>query len=618
MKKLTKQTFKQTFAKKTVAASLAMVLSVTSVTANASLSSAVNNFTTKHGGMGTAVDAHTFKTATQRGFHAGSVDIRFPVKAINLVSVERASVNVGCNGVSITFGGMAFISADEIIEYLKTIAKGVPALIYAMTLKAIAAPLEAALNKLYTTMERLSAAMKNSCEVSQQLVGAMGNQNIMGYTASGVGSSMANSWSGLVGITDKGLDPLDREVAKNLDKASNWWKSKVAGGAKPISPAKEIDIKECIRIGVEYGVFESEASKKATTDCEAGGSFHKKASQIATVAKHTGLTTSQAGAMFADKTGNTTWNALQLYGFAPGNPDAKDAKDQISQSVQGNLEFAQLLLSMLGAKVFIDGEEEEKNLENTITATEFVTLFMCGKKSDVDSLAIEAKKDKNNINTELADWCKNRWDEMGDKTTWVCDNPTGVAGTACLNPTPQKLTKFNHNFISKQKGGMLFYISKIMQSSVQKASAGEGQFDNEEKMLMVISPLPIYEVYNVAAAVPFVADQLLQNNALLITFSMLDAMFAELLSSVTEAGVTFGQGTIQDLLPHALHQIMFDMQDEITKAFVSEIKYVNLYQQESENLIANIKAINRQVLQGSMALGLNGQAFVDSLTELTK
>lgn len=608
-------------AKKILSYAVASTLVFTSMTpANASLQDAINNIATSHGGMGTALDPHTFRTSTQRGFHAGSVNMRFPVKAINLVSVERASVNVGCNGVSITFGGMAFISADEIIEYLKTIAKGVPALIYSMVLKAIAAPLEASLNKLYATMERLSASLKNSCEASQALVGMMGNidmgggetaSDVFGGMASGIGATGAKAVDGVAAGLNAGLD--------FGEKGKSWLSGLMDGGVKGVDPKAELKVKECMQLAREYGVTDN---IEKTDICEPGGSFVSSYKQLQTIAAKTGVPEKDVWLKMANRNGNVTWNALQAYGVAPdGSDHARANNDEFSKSIQGNLMFANLMLSMLGFDLKKEGEETIKR-PPTISGQDVISLFMCGKPQAIRSMAGSIPKEvaKQGTKERLVSWCEDKLAKAGEKVFYQCPSELfDLQNGNCLNPTTPLLDSFDHSFIgTTSSGGILFYIADLMDSSVQKAAAGgtDTKFDPPEQKLMALSPVPIYEVYNIAAATPTVAAQLLEANALLISYGVVNAMLTEMIASV----VTPKHDNINSIftsLPNEIHKIMFDMQDEIAVSYAQEVKYVDFYKQRIENIMATIKSINKNVLEGSMAMGLDGQSFVEGLSKMS-
>lgn len=609
---------KQRIARRVFSLTLAATLIFNSFTpANASLQSAIGNIATSRGGMSTAVEPHSFRTATQRGFHGGSINMRFPVKAINLVSVERASVNVGCNGVSMTFGGMAFISADEIIEYLKTIAKGVPALIYSMTLKAIAAPLEASLNKLYATMERLSASLKNSCEASQALVGAIGNINMGGGTTAGeVGAGIAGGlgvWPAapVVGL-NKGL-----EVGEGLmGDAKQWATGFFDGGVKGVDPKAEVKVKECMALALENG-YTDDITKESI--CEEGGSFRSVYKQVQTIAKNRGVSEDVVWESMKNKQGNITWNALQAYGIAPGSPLVKEGTNEISKSIQGNLDFANLMLSMIGYERKDGDGNSEFKMPSLITGSDVITLFMCGKPQAIEQMAGSIPKsiDEQTAKQRLVTWCQNKMVGFGEKEFYSCPSETYNSKEGnCLNPSRSKLNQFDHAFIgTNSSGGVLFYVADLMNSSVEKAATGQGKFGDEEMMLMVLAPLPLYEIYNIAAATPTIANQLLENNALLISYGIVNATLTGMFGSVM-APPSDGANTVLTSLPAEIHSIMFEMQNDIATSYATDVEYIDFYKKRIDNIVATVKSVNKSVLEGSMALGLNGQTFVEGLSKL--
>lgn len=599
---------------------LVSVLAFNSVApANANLSSAIDNITTSMGGMGTVVEPQTFRTSTMKGFHTGSINMRFPVKAITLVSVEKAKVSVGCNGVSATFGGMAFISGDEIIEYLKTIAKGVPALIYGMTLKAIAAPLEASLNKLYATMERLSSSLKNSCEASQALVGFMGDTELGGAVAGGVNkyAGMAGGWaaapvdkinSGAEWVEDGGLQDLGKS-------AMSWLKND--GKAKGIDPKEQAAISECMNLALEYNVVESLTPE---TVCAPGGSFRESYKQIQTLAKQKGIAEKQMRLSMLDKIGNVTWNALEVYGIAPNGP-SKGNSDKLAKTVQNNRAFANLMLSMVGYDLFDKDGVLIKNYKPLINGSDVMTLFLCGKPKAIKSMADAVGKktvDQQNSRERLATWCQAKMGDLAGKKFYECpEESLNVKNGNCLAPTTPDISSYDHVFLgTDSSGGLVFHVADLIDSSVKKAAAGNDPFSDPEKMLMVLAPLPIYEIYNIAAAYPSVAGQLLEDNALILSYGISNAIIKGMFKSVTVVDSKFEETALTSV-PASLHAVLLGMQNEIATSYAADVKYVDFYKQRIENIAATIKSMNKNVLEGSMALGLDGQSFVEGLSRMS-
>lgn len=596
---------------------LVAVLAFNSVTpANANLSNAIDNIATSMGGMSTKVNPQTFRTSTMSGFHSGSLDMRFPVKAISLVSVEKAKVSVGCNGVSMTFGGMAFISGDEIIEYLKAIAKGVPALIYGMTLKAIAAPLEASLNKLYATMERLSNALKNSCEASQALVGMMGDTELGGAVTSlgkkatdKIGETVSKPVDMLNTGIDKG-EEWGKEQAKNL-------KGMLDGGTKGVDPDAEMKIKECMGLALQHNVVESLTPE---TVCEPGGSFAETYKQIQTMSKQLGISEDAMALGMLDKKGNTTWNALQAYGVAPGSKFTGKGKG-IEGSAQGNRAFANLMLSMVGYELFDKERELIKAYPPTIDGSDVVTLFLCGKPKAVNAMAksIGTKTaNQQNSKERLASWCQVKMGGLAGKTLYSCPGEIfDLENGNCLDPETVKVEDFDHQFLGdNSSGGLVFHVSELIDSSVKKAATGDKAFDDNEMMLMVLAPLPIYEIYNIAAAFPSVAGQLLQDNALLLSYGITNSILNGMFESVTTS-TSKHTNTVLTSVPAKIHSIMLEMQSEIATSYASDVEYIDFYKQRIDNIVATVKRINKNVLEGSMSLGLDGQSFVEGLSRMS-
>lgn len=593
-----------------------------------SLSDEFQNMASSSGGMSNTVSPSEFRADAMRGYDFGGVSIRVPVKKINLVSVERASLNAGCHGVDIRFGGMAFISASEIVEQLKLIAKGAPALIYNMTLQAIAAPLVSALNNLYDTMAKLSASLKNSCEASMALVNATHNlasDNIKGYDTAIGGIA---SWQG-----------------KTFDGAieSAWNKYRNSDNEQDNKVKQDARLSECLMTYLSLGMI---SSMDADTACGKEKATKKTADEledaITNLKNKAGWDETAARAYLgADQKGNKTWNALQLYGAAPANPDGGVP----AGAFLPNYRIAVLLQSLLGTEIVPrEGEEAmvAANLKGaagdseskvsvgipaqpTLTGEQFLTLFVCGSESFVRTYTPPA--DNPNYTASL-DFCKGK---MGlatpdspagslveGLTVIACQNMTTSRNwmTGCIDAKPMSMRDFETiSLVSPNtEKGMLFMVLDLMYSAVDKAAIGAPSgFEANERALIHMAPFPLYEVINVAAASPSLSKALIHANAQILAFHFAEASIQSIFKSIHHSDVFHQRAGLGST---AILDAFIAAQKNLQSASAVEIERVTLYKNTVDVMMQHVKTINSDILKSTMAMGINGTEFAESMSTL--
>src|SRR5690554_11424 len=340
-----------------------LALLKTGTAAALNLSQEFGNLASDVGGTSSSINPQQFRASAMKGYHLGSASIRLPVKKIDLVRVQRASINAGCHGVDINFGGMSFIRGSEIVEQLKLIAKGAPALIYTMTLNAIAAPLVNALNGLYDTMANLSASLKNSCEASMALI-----QGVEGL------ASKSESVGGFIGsMKDAGSNWANWDIPADI-------RSSLSSFSKPegsvVGAKKEAADAECLMIALSLGMIGSADSKEVCGRDQAKPVMQEADEMVAKL-KVGPDPTAEAKATIKAKFNNTTWNALQIMGVAPNNVDGAAPATAFFPDYR----LAVLFQSLIGTTIVKEDADDNRKTDPvpipaTFGADTFVSILM--------------------------------------------------------------------------------------------------------------------------------------------------------------------------------------------------------------------------------------------------
>lgn len=559
-----------------------------------------DSMSTSLGGGATTTSPQQFRTATTRGAYLGSVTMRYPVKTINLVSVNRASFVSGCSGMDINFGGMSFIKGSEIIEYLKTISNGVPMLFFQMALKAIAAPVVDALNKIYDTMAKLSAALKNTCEASEALANSL-------LSVTKETDTYQSASAALGGMKGEATSWVSGQFSSVADSELVGTANKVFDGLAESAKSS------CIMSALTLGLIDGAETKK---ECGGSESLEKTNERLRTsLASHSGYNTDSAAIVFADKLGNQTWNLLQSVGLAP----SAKVTTGVGSALAGSRIFSYIMQGYIGTTVRIDGQPE-KVLSGSVTPVQLYYTFLCGSKTRM----VQSHTDMVNagVSLENADWavqfCINKLynDSTAntDITVIACRDRTNNAWMdACKDPYEEKLSVVESTEGSMGRG-MLFSALINLTTAVEKSMNGTVPFTAAERAIIAMAPFPLYKAVNVASSSPGVAHQLIQQNGTLLAMQMTAVFLNSTLQAARSGGIS--SGNFMYLSPQ-LARVISDTANSVSIVAGSEIASMDKFQKASEILMSHVNNINKQVFLSSVASGITGAEFAEALTKMT-
>ncbi|KZC39863.1 hypothetical protein RHOFW510R12_01055 [Rhodanobacter sp. FW510-R12] len=123
---------------------------------------------------------------------------------VQLLSMNAPSVSVGCGGIDAFMGSFSFISKQQVVQALRSIASAAVGYAFKLALASMCPSCEKMMATMQDTMNSLTSSNINSCEVGQALIQAGGDNSI----ASAIDKSGA-------GIRDTMGWADDRQAAKN-------------------------------------------------------------------------------------------------------------------------------------------------------------------------------------------------------------------------------------------------------------------------------------------------------------------------------------------------------------------------------------------------------------------
>lgn len=112
-----------------------------------------------------------YTSATRNIFVGGSMHVWVPRQKVNLLSLSPPAIHAGCGGISAYFGGMSFISGDQIKQIAKHIMSGaVVGYIVQLGIRVLCPMCADILSQLQALAQKAAALSSNTCRMAQGLV----------------------------------------------------------------------------------------------------------------------------------------------------------------------------------------------------------------------------------------------------------------------------------------------------------------------------------------------------------------------------------------------------------------------------------------------------------------
>lgn len=152
-----------------------------------------------------------FDNQMRTGFVGGRYTYKTKISSINLVALDLPSAKGGCNGIDIMGGSLSFVSEDQIIAFLKTIASNAKGYAFNLALENMCPSCVNWMNELQNKVQALNESLTNSCQLAKGIVDggleAIQEKDVTKVTDRLVKSGFASDAVKVV----KGLDPTNQE-----------------------------------------------------------------------------------------------------------------------------------------------------------------------------------------------------------------------------------------------------------------------------------------------------------------------------------------------------------------------------------------------------------------------
>lgn len=118
--------------------------------------------------LSTGTEAQAINTQRLKGFYAGSMSIRSPGRAFEVVQFAAPKIDAGCGGIDIFFGSFSFINGAQFEQLIRAIAANAVGYAVKLAITSMCNPCGAVLEKLEEAIRELNALAKNTCAIAKQ------------------------------------------------------------------------------------------------------------------------------------------------------------------------------------------------------------------------------------------------------------------------------------------------------------------------------------------------------------------------------------------------------------------------------------------------------------------
>lgn len=166
--------------------------------------------------MSNTTEAGPFTNRQRAGVIGGSVAIRTPIKAVNLISFDPPRFNAGCGGIDLSMGSFSFISSEQLTQVFRTIGANAVPLLFKAVIKGTSPQLDALITEFQTLLQNMNNLAKNTCSFAKMLVDPVANgiENALGGDGA-IGGAFGKVFDDSMSTTTNYLKQANETLAKN-------------------------------------------------------------------------------------------------------------------------------------------------------------------------------------------------------------------------------------------------------------------------------------------------------------------------------------------------------------------------------------------------------------------
>lgn len=176
----------------------------------------------------TTENAGYYKTQSRGYYTLGSARVRWGgLGKVQPFNMQAPSINVGCSGIDLVFGGFSYLNFEYLVEKLKKISSAAPAFAFKMALSTLCKDCDT----LMTELEKIANAINNmnfdTCKMSQQ-IGSWAGAKIGNMASDSLKFGSNESW---LSSHTKAIEDTSSTIQGWINGANSWM-NKGGEGAK--------------------------------------------------------------------------------------------------------------------------------------------------------------------------------------------------------------------------------------------------------------------------------------------------------------------------------------------------------------------------------------------------
>jgi hypothetical protein len=416
-----------------------------------------------------------YHTATRGIFVGGSLRVWTPTQSVQFVSLTPPSLEAGCGGISMFFGGFSFINGAQFAALVKNLMQVAEGMAIELGIRALCPMCADVLAEMHNIANKMNALTQDNCAVAKGLLTKAANH---------------------LGV------PTSFKAGKNL----------------------------CAQSGAASGLYKDYLSGIDNACSTVSGALSQIMPNLEKAAQATGLSKAYADITASTKAapvlGNQNWILLTQAGYAD-----TDVKELLLSIVGDQVKYKDGKPYNYAGWIGVKGVNDGQGLGAKVAARQLLELMLFGPDpiSSISYLkqALGGKLSNNGALQTLFVQAFNDAQSaaFAKRPILTCDIDSlghaapaftpysGLGGgraalTACDYPKTVPVKDTTNPLL--YGNGLLANVAILLNSAVYSVSTDQ-PIPTKAIELMQVVPLPIYQMVNVAAVYPAAAAQLIHN-----------------------------------------------------------------------------------------------------------
>lgn len=127
----------------------------------------------KLGARANQTGAGAFQDQAAGHYTAGSLFVRQQNKTISPIHIRLPHFGASCDGMSLQFGGVSFITGQEAVQMLKRVGQGIPTYALQLAMKTMVPQVEGLMSNLRSFVQSINNTLFDECTMKQAIMDAM-------------------------------------------------------------------------------------------------------------------------------------------------------------------------------------------------------------------------------------------------------------------------------------------------------------------------------------------------------------------------------------------------------------------------------------------------------------